>query len=127
MISLYVMSLGIFLILLGCAELCAPLAAFRLWTAWTSKKLFFLHGILLIAAGFPLTIYRGRLSVIIFIMGLIMVLMGPFVLMYPEKFRDMFRSIGNEMKDGEIRKIIYVEAGIRVTSGILMVAGHFMR
>ncbi len=127
MISVYILILGIILVLIGGIELIIPLKAFGVWKKWVSGKLFFLHGLLLIAAGFPLTIYNGPLSPVLFIFGLIAVLTGPFVLIYPEKIRLMFLAMAEETGDADMKKIIYAEGLLRISAGIICIAGYALR
>jgi hypothetical protein len=121
-VNIYVLLLGIALILIGTVELSAPLRIFKLWKQWISKRLFPLHGALLILLGIPLTMYRGPLSEIIFIIGAVLALSGPFILIYPEKIRTMFNSISEEMNDAGVRRIIYIDALLRILAGVLFVA-----
>lgn len=127
MISIYILILGIILFCIGCAEMLAPLRAFDFWKGWVSTKFFFLHGALLILAGFPLTVYQGPLSTVLFIFGLLAVLVGPFVLIYPEKFRQMFLAMSEEMKDKDIRKIIFAEGLLRMAAGAVCMASYALR
>lgn len=126
MIASYILILGIVLALAGAIEALMPLRAFDFWRRWSSSRYFFLHGILLIAAGFPLTMYDGPLSSVIFIMGLLAALTGPFVLIYPEKFRMMFGSVAEEMKDPGIKKMVYIEGFLRIAAGIVCIAAFFL-
>jgi hypothetical protein len=126
MLSYYVLVLGMFLVLAGSLEVIIPLRAFACWKRWSSSKFFFLHGILLIAAGFPLTLYEGPLSGVIFAMGLLASLTGPFVLLYPDKFRMMFASVAEEMKEPSIRKMVYIEGFLRLAAGALCAAAFFL-
>jgi uncharacterized protein YjeT (DUF2065 family) len=66
--------------------------------------------------------YRGPLSEIIFIIGAVLALSGPFILIYPEKIRTMFNSISEEMDDAGVRRIIYIDALLRILAGVLFVA-----
>ncbi|MCU0846523.1 MAG: hypothetical protein MUD12_01385 [Spirochaetes bacterium] len=120
---IYVLSLGIFLIVLGVVEIIAPLKVFEIWTKWVSRKEFFMHGLILIVGGFPLTVYNGALSGLIFFMGLVPVLIGPFILFYPEKVKNVFLEMSSEMSsDSEkssIKKIILFDAGIRISIGVV--------
>jgi len=75
---------------LGIAELTAPSMMYGFWRKWVSSRFFFIHGMLLIVAGFPLTVYKGEFSGVLFIIGLVIVLSGPFVLIYPEKIKKSF-------------------------------------
>jgi hypothetical protein len=126
MLARYVLTLGIILACAGAAEVIMPLRAFSLWRRWSSSRFFFLHGLLLIAAGFPLTLYQGPLSRIIFAIGLLASLTGPFVLLYPDKFRMMFASVADEMKDASIMKIVRVEGFLRLAAAGVCVAAFFM-
>jgi hypothetical protein len=125
-IAHYILTLGIVLVLAGVLEISMPLRAFVFWRRWSSSRFFFFHGILLIAAGFPLTLYEGPLSPVIFTMGLLAALTGPFVLIYPEKFRMIFSSVGEEMKNAGIKKMVYVEGFVRIAAGILCAAAYFL-
>ena len=116
-----------FLIIMGAVELVVPPRAFGLWKSWVFNRYFFLHGSLLIAGGFPLTIYEGPLSTIIFIFGIIAVLTGPFVLIYPDKIRHMFQAMSEEMKDGDIKKVIYIEGSLRIAAGAVCVASYLLK
>ncbi len=127
MIPLYIFFLGIFLILMGAVELAMPMRAFALWKSWVFKRYFFLHGSLLIAAGFPLTIYKGPLSTVIFIFGIFAVLLGPFVLIYPEKIRRMFQAMSEVMKEDDIKKTVYIEGSMRIASGAVCVASYLLQ
>jgi hypothetical protein len=127
MVAVYILILGIILACIGSAEMIAPLRAFDFWKAWVAKQPFLLHGALLIIAGFPLTIYKGPLSTFLFIFGLLAVLAGPFVLIYPDKFRQMFLAMAEEMKDSDIKKIIYAEGLLRMAVGAICIASYLMR
>ncbi|MBP7734441.1 MAG: DUF2065 family protein [Spirochaetes bacterium] len=127
MVTVYFLILGIILVCIGSVEMIAPLRAFDFWKAWVSRQQFFLHGALLIIAGFPLTIYQGPLSTVLFIFGLLAVLAGPFVLIYPDKFRQMFLAMAEEMKDGDLKKIIYAEGLLRMAVGAVCIASYLIR
>ena len=101
-------------ILIGLTELIAPAGSYRLWKRWTWNRFFYIHGIFLIAAGFPLTIYKGHFSGILFVIGLIIVLTGPFVLIYPEKIRGVFSEAEKEMKPESIKQLIYFDSAMRI-------------
>ncbi len=126
MIAHYLLVLGIVLVVAGTLEVSIPLRAFAFWRRWSSSRYFFLHGMLLIAGGFPLTLYHGPLSWIVFAMGLLAALTGPFVLIYPEKFRMMFSMVTNEMKDAGIKKMVYIEGLLRIVAGIIFAAAFFL-
>ncbi|MBN2158142.1 MAG: hypothetical protein JW807_02010 [Spirochaetes bacterium] len=127
MLNIYILSIGILLVFVGSVEAGLPLRAFAFWKAWVSQKAFFLHGIALIAGGFPLTLYNGPISPFIFIIGLFAVLTGPFVLLYPDKIRAMFQSVAGEMKDDGIKKIVRVEAFLRIAAGTVCVASFMLK
>jgi hypothetical protein len=127
MIQLYILIAGIVLVIMGTAELIMPLRAFAFWRSWISKKQFFLHGLLLIAAGFPLTIYTGPLSTVIFIMGLLAVLSGPFVLLYSNKIRTLFEALSHDIQESQVKKMICVEGSLRIAAGLICAASFFLR
>ncbi|HRZ25214.1 MAG TPA: hypothetical protein P5295_00255 [Spirochaetota bacterium] len=121
MLTTYIFALGIFLAALGLLELVFPAKAFMLWKKWSMSRFFFVHGIVLIAGGFPLTIYDGPLSTAVFIIGCFVVCTGPFLLIYPEKFREMFGSVENEITAPALKKMIITEAVIRIAVAALLI------
>jgi len=126
MIALYVFIIGICLIIVSLLEVLFPLRAFHMWTRYISSKLFFAHGILLITGGFPLVIYKGGLSIIIFIVGVIVILTGPFIIIYPEKIRQMFISMGQELDQKGIRKLVYFDASVRFIVGMMFTISYLI-
>ncbi|TFH42050.1 MAG: hypothetical protein E4G96_04265 [Chrysiogenales bacterium] len=125
MIVTYLLFFGTAMIVLGAAELADPRRAFSLWRSWSAHRLFFMHGVLLIVAGFPLVLYHGPLSTIVFIIGLVIVFTGPFVLIYPEKIRAMFTSLEEELGSDRIRTIMRMESFIRIAAGAILVVAYF--
>ena len=69
----------------------------------------------------PITLFDGFLSGLVFVIGCIVVLTGPFILLYPEKINQMFNSASEEMKEQGIKKIVYFEAVIRILTGVLFI------
>ncbi len=119
MIKLYLILFGIIQSATGLMELIFPFKSYNLWKKWVFNRFFFLHGILLIAAGFPFIFYRGYLAGFLFWIGIFMTLTGPFLLIYPEKIRAVFTSADNEFKKNELRGIVFSDALIRIGAGIL--------
>ncbi len=126
MISLYILVLGITLLLSSMAEFLFPLHAFRFWTWYMSGKKFFLHGAVLISGGLPLVMYRGPLSTVIFIIGALVILTGPFVLIYPEKIRGMYLSVSSELDGRGIRNLVFFDATVRGMAGMLFTVSYFI-
>lgn len=96
-----------------------PLRTFNMWRLWILNRFFPLHGFALICIGFPLTVYRGYLSSIIFYIGLFIVLTGPFVIIYPEKIRRAFDNSNDFFKERDIRIMIYLDALFRSGAGLI--------
>ena len=107
-------------ILIGLTELIAPVLSYGLWKKWVGN-----HGFFLIAAGFPLTIYRGYFSGILFAIGLIIVLTGPFVLIYPEKIRALFSEAEKDLNQKSIKNLIYFDAAMRVVFSLILFASFY--
>ena len=128
-INQYVFTLGIILTGFGIIELIIPIRIFNLWQRWVSHKLFYLNGLLLIIFGFPLTLYKNLFNAFIdksiFGIGVIAVLVGPFILLYPEKIRVIFQKISEEMENRAVRRIIYLDALIRIPVGLLFIYSNF--
>ena len=96
-----------------------PHRIFLMWKKWVLNRFFPLHGIVLIFTGLPLTVYNGYLSGIIFIIGLVVVFSGPFILIYPEKLVKLFENSNELFSTKDIKVMIYVDAALR--SGASMV------
>lgn len=106
---------------MGSVELTLREHAFRFWMRWFGHRLFFLHGAVLIVLGFPLTFYNGKWSTFVFIAGLLMVLTGPFILIYPEKIRTSFDEIAEEAGEESLRGLVVFDAAVRVVAGVLFI------
>ncbi len=122
-IEVYVVAAGSVLIIMAIFEISMPERAFSYYSRYVSFRFFPLHGILLIILGFPMIIYRGHLSTVIFIIGVITVLTGPFIIIYPEKIRNLFQNITEEMTAREIKRFIYADAMLRLILGTLFITG----
>ncbi len=119
MISLYVIALGTLFFFMGTAELCLRKRFFQFWMRWFAHRLFFLHGIILVLLGFPLTFYNGKWSTFVFLVGLFMVITGPFVIIYPEKIRESFEDISLEMGEDTVRRLVLFDSAVRLIIGII--------
>ncbi len=120
-ITQFVFLMGFIMLGFGITEIIMPLRTFALWKRWTAHRFFYLHGLLLIAAGFPLTLYENPdhrfLASTIFVIGLIAVFSGPLLLLYPEKIRNLFRQISEENETRSVKRIIYTDAILRILIG----------
>jgi hypothetical protein len=129
-LSAYLLSLGIFLITIAAAEFIAPRLMFLVWGKWVRSRWFFLHGLILIIMGFPLTQYDSPanpiIAKIIFGIGLIIVFTGPFVLLYPGNVRKVVTEFSDLMGERGIRRFIYVDAALRLAAGTLFVCSYFL-
>ncbi len=127
MINTYILGLGIALAALGTIELSFPERAFRAWKRWVENRFFPLHGVLLIAVGFPLTFYRGPFAGAVFSVGLFIVVTAPFIIVYPEKIRKMFHEVDSGISPAGIKTMVLFEAFVRIAVGALFIATHFMK
>lgn len=127
MLELYFAAFGIFQVFAGLAELIAPFRSFNLWKKWVFSRLFPVHGIILVAAGFPFIMYRNTLSGIIFWIGIFMALSGPFLLIYPEKVRDAFHTAEKEFRPKDLRIMVYIDAVIRFSAGAVVFAAVILK
>lgn len=106
-------------VLLTLIEIVSPYRAFLMWKKWVLGGFFPLHGLVLIFTGLPLTFYKGYLSSIIFYIGLLVVFMGPFILIYPEKIRKVFSDSENVFSQKDIKMMIYFDAFFRFSAGVI--------
>ncbi len=125
MLELYILLFGIFQLIAGLLEFFMPAGLFRLWKTWALSRFFPLHGFILIAAGFPLIVYKGSLHGIIFWIGVFMVLTGPFLMIYPEKIRKVFLTAENDLTPRDLRMLVYVDSFVRIAAGILSIVAWY--
>lgn len=115
-----------FLILLGSVQAIIALAGFvfphrtfLMWKSWVINRFFPLHGIVLISVGLPLTAYNGYLFHIIFVIGLVVVFTGPFILIYPEKIVKIFKDSDELFNEKNIKMMIFIDAILRSAVSIV--------
>lgn len=120
MISYYILFFGISQFICGFLEFLFPDYFYSMIIKWVRSKYYFLHGIILIVSGFPLTLYSGFLSSIIFIIGIIIVFTGPVVLFYPKIIRDVFNKSENDYGIENIGNIVRTEGVLRIITGIIL-------
>ncbi len=126
MILLYTFIFGIFQIIAGLAELILPEKIYTMMKSWVNSPLYFIHGIILILTGFPLTVYKGSLSTAVFIIGIVIVFMGPVVLFYPEKIRSIFNQGEADLGDRGLVKVVRAEAMFRIGAGLILITGYLL-
>jgi hypothetical protein len=110
---------GLSQVFLALMEVLSPYRSFLMWKKWVAGSFFPFHGLALIFTGLPLTFYKGYLSSVIFYIGLFVVLMGPFILIYPEKIRKVFNDSENVFNQRDIKMMIYFDAFFRSAAGII--------
>lgn len=121
----YILIFGSLLVLVGLMEMLMPRRAFQFWKMWAKNRFFFLHGLFLMASGFPLVMYTGYYETAVFVIGLFVVFSGPFVLLFPEKFQKTFENAEEELGEKSTGRIIYFEAAMRIAAGLLCLAAFF--
>lgn len=128
MLMSFIFILGIYVTTIGLLELIIPARMLQVWIKISSSKLYFLYGIVLILAGFPLTQVPSSniLSTPLFIVGLIVVFSGPFVLIYPEKIRNLFFQGLVELGQTGSRFALIVDAIARITIGLLCIVAYVL-
>jgi len=124
MINFFVLIFGIIQLLISIMEFVFPGRSFRLWNFWISNRFFPVHGAFLIFTGFPLIMYKGYLSSIIFYIGLVVVLSGPFVLIYPEKIREAFSFSSETFKEQNLKKIVRFDAFVRLITSVILIFSY---
>ncbi|MGQ9842274.1 MAG: hypothetical protein ACUVRK_01805 [Spirochaetota bacterium] len=128
MLMTFIFILGIYVTTIGLLELIIPARMLQVWIKISSSKLYFLYGIVLILAGFPLTQVPSYnlLSTPLFIVGLIVVFSGPFILIYPEKTRNLFFQGLDELGQKGSHFALIIDAIARITVGILCIVAYLL-
>ena len=122
--SWYVLALGTGLVIISAIEFSAADKVFRLWKSWIFHPLFPVHGLLLACGGLPLTFFRDTVSgKIMFCVGLVVVLTGPFIMLFPGRIRTMFTLTEQEFRqeDEPMDGLIYLDAVIKGACGIFFI------
>lgn len=119
MYKYFLIIIGMTQILIALLEISSPLRGFLMWQRWVINRLFPFHGLALIFIGLPLTVFKGYLSSIIFYIGLLIVLTGPVILIYPEKIQKTFSSSSESFSDKEKKIMIYIDSVFRLCIGII--------
>lgn len=125
MINYFILFFGIIQLTIAFVEFIMPYKTFITWKIWISCRFFPLHGAALIVVGFPLIIYSGYLSSVIFLIGLVVVFTGPVILIYPEKIREAFSYSSETFQEGSLKKIVRFDAVVRMAAGIILVMSFF--
>ncbi len=129
MLLLYIFILGLYLVVVGLLEIIFPKIVLSFWIKLLSSKIYPLYGIIVILAGFPLTQVPSSnpLSTPLFIIGLIVVFSGPFILIYPEKVRNLFFHGLDELGQRGSLFAIILDAIARIVVGILCISAYILR
>ena len=129
MLMYYILTFGCVAFAIGLLEIIIPQVMMSLWIKWTSSKLYFIHGIILIAAGFPLTQIPSSnpLSIPLFIVGLIIVFTGPFILIYPEKVKKLFLEGLDELGHEDSHLALIIDALFQIIVGIVCAVAFFLQ
>ena len=128
MLMIFILIVGIYVITIGLLELVMPARMLQLWIKISSSRLYFLYGIVLILVGFPLTQVppSNPLSTPLFVIGLIVVFSGPFILIYPEKIKNIFFQGLEELGQTGSRFALIIDAIARIVTGILCIAAYML-
>jgi hypothetical protein len=126
MINYFILFFGIIQLLIASVEIIMPHKSFHCLESVDLLQVF--HPFMeqqLIVVGFPLTIYNGYLSSVIFIIGLVVVFTGPVILIYPEKIREAFSFSSDTFQEGSLKKIVRFDALMRMAAGIILVLSFY--
>ncbi len=116
----YIFSLAILLFFISLIELFFPSKVFELWMKWIDSKFFRFQGIVYMIGGFPLTqIHHTIAGYIMFVMGIIVVLMGPFILFYPEKFLSIVKA-EEELLHNDHKYLIWGDAVMKIIASFVL-------
>ena len=110
---------------IGFVEMIVPYWSYDAWKNWVKNKFFPIHGILLIAAGLPLTIYKGYMSGVLFFIGLFIVFTGPLVLIYPDKIRNAFLTAESEISREGLKRMIYFDSAMRLVFCAILLLSYY--
>ena len=121
--SWYVLFLGIGLVAISAVEFFAAAKIYSLWKKWIFNRLFPIHGFLLSVGGLPLTFFRDTIpGKIMFCIGILVVMTGPFMVLFPSKIRDMFTITESELEEeGDAEGLVYFDAVTKIAAGAFFI------
>ena len=126
-IQLYILIAGVYILLVAIFELAVPGGMFTVQRRLVAHPLFRVYGVVLMVFGFPLTQVQGTyFEIMIFILGILVVFMGPVILIYPEKLRKMYHEMEEELSEAMIHRFIRVEGMIRLLVGSIFLINYFV-
>lgn len=121
----YLFFLGVILCVLSIFELTMPAIMFTFWKKIISSFLARIYGLMVMLSGIIITTYKGNLSFLVFITGIIMAILGPVSIMYPEIFKKAFTESSEILDHKSKVKLIKTEGIMHIIMGSLFVyAGH---
>lgn len=127
MLIKYFLILGIIIFLVGLTEIILPKKMISIWNRWINSKFFYLHGLVLIIFGIPLTIKQpGILGTLIFIIGIFIIISGPLILLYSDKFKESFYEMINEFSTSDITRLVRVDGTTRIAFGLILLLKFFI-
>lgn len=125
--SIYILVLSAFLIILSIIDFFLPDTVFALWTKWSNHRYFRFHGLLLILGGLPLTQFRENISgYLMFAIGAGVVLSGPFILLFPEKFSNILDTTSETMTADDRKYLMYADGIVRLISALIFIYAIFL-
>ena len=105
-----------------------PQRIFLIWKKWINCRFYPLHGMLLMFGGLPLTFFRDTISgKIMMVVGIVAVFSGPFILLFPNKIRELFALTESELEEGDTDGLIYFDAVLRGIAGALIIYAMLSR
>jgi hypothetical protein len=121
-LSYYILSLGIALIALCIVEIIIPKRIYSIWRKWITHRFFRIHGAVIMFGGLPLTLFReGLAGMIMFGIGIFVVFMGPFILLFPNNVRDLYINTESDIEEEDRKGIIYFDALTRGVAGAIFI------
>jgi hypothetical protein len=118
----YFFCLGAALFLFALSGFIRPLAVHSYWVRWTMSRFFRFHGILLVLGGIPLLHFRGTISgKILFAVGIITLITAPFIIIFPELFRQVFDETESTLTLDEKKTLVYADSFLRICISALLV------
>ncbi len=117
----FIFILGIILILISIPELIIPTKMFHAWKKIINTPLVRIYGLIIMISGIILTTFKGSLSTIIFIIGIILAILGPLSILYPEILRKVLSKNVASLDQKEKQKIIRSEGIMHLILGNLFI------
>jgi len=117
----FIFILGFILVILSILEFIFPNSMYTFWQKIITSFLARIYGFIVMISGIILTTFNGSFSTVIFILGIILAILGPLSILYPEILRKMLSDNEASLDLKNKIKLIRTEGTMHLLLGCLFI------